>query len=176
VDAVESALIVPVPEAEPAVRRHRDVLDRAAGWGVPAHVTILYPFLPPDELTDEVLAVVRHVVAAVPTFDVTFWSVRWFGETVSWLDPSPPDPFRDLTLAIWARFPRTPPYRGEHGDDVTPHLTIGHDAPVKTLQAAADSVEKSLPIRATIHKLHLIVGSAAPNSWRTYDTFPLASS
>jgi hypothetical protein len=33
---------------EPAVSRHRARLDRAAAWGVPAHVTILYPFVTPS--------------------------------------------------------------------------------------------------------------------------------
>ena len=45
--ASESAVIVPVPEAEPAVGGLRAALDRAAVWGVPAHVTLLYPFVTP---------------------------------------------------------------------------------------------------------------------------------
>jgi hypothetical protein len=45
--AAESAVLVPVPEAERGVSGHRNRLDRAAVWGVPAHVTVLYPFVPP---------------------------------------------------------------------------------------------------------------------------------
>ncbi|WP_285683584.1 hypothetical protein [Actinoplanes sp. NBRC 103695] len=44
--ALETALIIPVPAAEPVLGAHRSRLDRAASWGVPAHVTVLYPFLP----------------------------------------------------------------------------------------------------------------------------------
>ena len=44
--AAESAVLVPVPEAERAVSRHRARLDGAAARGVPAHVTVLYPFVP----------------------------------------------------------------------------------------------------------------------------------
>ena len=47
----QSAVLVPVPEAERAVSRHRTRLDRAAAWGVPAHVTILYPFVAPSAIT-----------------------------------------------------------------------------------------------------------------------------
>jgi hypothetical protein len=36
--STEGAILVPVPEAEPIVARLRD-RDRAARWGVPAHVT-----------------------------------------------------------------------------------------------------------------------------------------
>ena len=43
----ESALLVAVPAAEPAVAAHRSRLDTSAAVGVPAHITVLYPFLPP---------------------------------------------------------------------------------------------------------------------------------
>jgi hypothetical protein len=36
---------VPLLEAEAVVGDLRARLDRSAGWGVPAHVTLLYPFL-----------------------------------------------------------------------------------------------------------------------------------
>src|SRR5580658_9294142 len=39
----ESALLVLVPAAEPAVGQHRARLDGAARDGVPAHITVLYP-------------------------------------------------------------------------------------------------------------------------------------
>jgi 2'-5' RNA ligase len=174
VRATESALIVPVPEAEPVVAPYREALDRAAAWGVPAHVTVLYPFLPPEELTSEVLAAVREVVAAVPPSDVVFDAVRWFGDGVVWLDPSPSGVFRRLTLALWNRFPQAPPYAGEHGDDVTPHLTVGHDAPVETLRAAADAVAGMLPVHAGVRAVDLVAGSREPGSWRTLATFDLA--
>ena len=39
-----TALIVEVPEAEPAVGALRLEHDRSAARGVPAHITILFPF------------------------------------------------------------------------------------------------------------------------------------
>jgi hypothetical protein len=41
----ESALLVTVPAAEPAVARHRSRLDTSAAVGVPAHITV--PSCPP---------------------------------------------------------------------------------------------------------------------------------
>lgn len=49
----ESCLRVPVPEADQAVGRLRGRLDSAAALGVPAHVTILYPFVAPAAVTSE---------------------------------------------------------------------------------------------------------------------------
>jgi hypothetical protein len=42
VTPTQSAVLVPVPEAERAVSRHRARLDAAAALGVPAHVTVLW--------------------------------------------------------------------------------------------------------------------------------------
>jgi hypothetical protein len=40
----ETALIVAVTAADPLVTVHRQRFDVTAGWGVPAHLTVLYPF------------------------------------------------------------------------------------------------------------------------------------
>ena len=105
-----SALIVAVAEAEPVVAAHRDRLDLAASWGVPAHITICYPFLPPADLDEQVLAGLRRVAAAVPAFFCKLTEVSWFGERVVWLAPDPAEPFRALTAAGVARFPAARPY------------------------------------------------------------------
>ncbi|HUA40041.1 MAG TPA: hypothetical protein VMA32_00615 [Streptosporangiaceae bacterium] len=42
----ETALLLPVPATEPAVREHRARLDEAVRDGVPAHITVLNPFVP----------------------------------------------------------------------------------------------------------------------------------
>lgn len=168
----ESALIVPVPEVEPLVGRHRAALDPAAARGVPAHVTVLYPFLPRREITEDVLRVVDEVVAAAPVFDIEFSRICWFDEAVVWLAPEPAEPFRRLTTAIWQRFPQAPPYCGAYADTVTPHLTIGQDGPAEVMLAAAAEVDAHLPVHAVAAEVRLMIGTAEPDSWRTYETFP----
>lgn len=172
VQAIETALIVPVPEAEDVVGVHRARFDQAARWGVPAHVTVLYPFVPPEAVTDELLDAVRETVAGMPRFEIEFAQVRWFGEQVVWLAPSPDQPFRALTAALWARFPDYPPYRGEFAD-VVPHLTVGHDVPPADLTAAADAVAARLPLRAAPREVLLMVGAPEPDAWRTVARFAL---
>jgi hypothetical protein len=61
----ESAVLVPVPEAERVVSPHRSRLDRAAALGVPAHVTVLYPFMPPAAITPSVVEALAAAVASV---------------------------------------------------------------------------------------------------------------
>ena len=41
----QSCLILEVPEAEAAVGQHREKLDAIARLGVPAHFTVLFPFM-----------------------------------------------------------------------------------------------------------------------------------
>lgn len=170
VEGIETALIVPVPEAEDAVRAYRARFDSAARWGVPAHVTALYPFVAPDALTPEVLDAVRETVASTPRFSVEFTQVGWFGEQVAWLAPRPDTPFRALTEALWARFPDHPPYGGAFAD-VVPHLTIGHDVPADALRGAAEAVTARLPLRAEPREVWLMVGAPEPDSWHTAARF-----
>ena len=51
----QTAIIVPVGAAEPIVGRWRTRFDPAAAAGVPAHVTIIYPFLPGHDIDDNVV-------------------------------------------------------------------------------------------------------------------------
>lgn len=64
----ESAVLVPVPEAERVVSPHRASLDGAAALGVPAHVTVLYPFVPPSAITPSVVDALAVAVASVSAF------------------------------------------------------------------------------------------------------------
>jgi 2'-5' RNA ligase len=170
----ESAIVVPVPEAEPVVGRHRARLDLAAGRGVPAHVTVLYPFAAPAEITSAIIGELARAVLSVPGFDCEFAETAWFGEEVIWLAPRPDAPFRALTRAVSVAFPGYLPYGGAH-DDVIPHLTVGHRpaADVAELRAAAAELRPALPVRARISRAWLMTGGAEPGSWRTMAELPL---
>jgi len=171
-DATESALIVTVPEAEPAVGPHRARLDSGAIVGVPAHVTVLYPFMPPDLISDDILADLECLFGAAPPFDVTFASVAWFNTAVAYLRPTPDQRLRDLTTLVLARWPEYPPYGGSVSDPV-PHLTIGDNGDVAALTDAADAIEPSLPITTRVDTVHLFVGSFEPSSYRHRAAFRL---
>jgi hypothetical protein len=64
----ESALVVLVPEAEPLVKPFRDRYDPSAAAGVPAHITLLYPFKPPDEIDSTVLENLRRLFCGFSSF------------------------------------------------------------------------------------------------------------
>ncbi|MFG1990565.1 2'-5' RNA ligase family protein [Actinoplanes sp. NPDC048988] len=173
VHPTHSALILAVGEAEPVVAAHRERLDAAAGWGVPAHITVLYPFLPPADIDEHVLAVLTGTAASVPAFFCALQRVDWFGDSVLWLAPAPATPIITLTAAVAAHFPGCQPYGGQF-TEIVPHLTIGHDHPRADLEAAAADITAHLPIHARISSLRLITGRPEPGgSWATRAEFPL---
>lgn len=107
----ESALIVEVPSAEPVVGQHRSELDANARLGIPAHITVLVPFMPTSRLGAAERARLESLFAAVKAFDFRLDHADWFGTTVLWLGPQDPTPFRKLTEAVFAAFPEFPPLR-----------------------------------------------------------------
>ena len=172
---MQSALLLPVPAAEAAVGPHRARLDASARDGVPAHITLLYPFLPPAEIGPDDLAGLSRLFAGVPRFAFTLDRVRWFGESVVWLGPSDESPFRALTTLASTAYPSCPPYGGAHPDTV-PHLTIGHGHGLAELRAAAEAVRPLLPIATEATRVTLMAGpdpARQPGPWQTVAWFPL---
>jgi len=171
----ETALLVEVPAADAAVGPYRDILDLAAGWGVPAHLTVLYPFVPPAQLDDEVRSVVADIAATVPAFELTLAGIEWFGADLVWLAPDDPEPLRQLTARVVARFPDHQPYGGEITDP-TPHLTVAHLGTLADRRAAAAAVLPRLPIRQRVTEVALWAGSPEPAAWHRCGAFPLGRS
>ncbi|HEX9065918.1 MAG TPA: 2'-5' RNA ligase family protein [Streptosporangiaceae bacterium] len=168
----ESAVVVRIPEAEQAVGTLRARLDSAAALGVPAHVTVLAPFVPPAALDPAVLTALATAVGSVAAFRATFERVAWFGDRVVWLAPEPAARFVALTKAVWAAFPGCPPYGGAF-DDVVPHLTIGDGQPAGVLAEAERAVLPVLPVIASVRAVTLMQGSREPGSWQVLAEFPL---
>jgi 2'-5' RNA ligase len=168
-----SGLVVLVPEAEAVVGPYRDRLDESATRGVPAHVTVLFPFVPADALDAQTHDQVGAVVAAVSAFGYAFTHTSWFGDEVLWLAPDDPAPFRDLTQRLFAAFPAHPPFGGEF-DDVVPHLTVGHRRPQPALEAAEREIRPFLPVTGTASEVVLLAEDAPGGRWARRASFPLA--
>ena len=138
-----TALIVPVPEAEPQVGELRLAHDPSAALGAPAHVTILVPFLDTAVLDE---AAIADLISGFPAFDFELDRVERFPDGGTWLRPVPSQPFVDLTAAVWQRWPECPPYEGAF-DEVIPHLTLSR---------TAIDVELQLPIVARAREITLL--------------------
>jgi 2'-5' RNA ligase len=132
----ESAFIVRVPEAEAFVGVMRERCDPAAVLGVPAHITILMPFMSPERITTQTLSEARSALEAVRAFSFTLNKVARWPET-TYLVPEPTAPFVQLTRAVERAFPEFPPYGGRH-PDVVPHLTVADGSASRADEAEAE--------------------------------------
>lgn len=164
-----TGIVVTVPESEPLVADLRDRFDPAARYGVPAHVTVLFPWLPIDVIDDTALGALTRLAAATPAFDAELTAVGRF-PGVAWLAPSPSEPFVALTRAVWRRWPETPPYQGRFLEPV-PHLTVADGQPDEVLDAVAAELAPDLPIRFRASSLVLLGFDGA--RWTSLDRFPL---
>jgi 2'-5' RNA ligase len=148
-------VVVPVPAAEPVVSTWRERFDGSAAQGMPAHITVLYPFLPEERLSGEVLTRLRELCAGMPALDVLFRRTGRFSG-VLYLDPEPADGPRQLTLAIAEQWPEAPPYRGSFAE-VIPHLTVAHGADDGVLDDIDADVLRRLPVSARLVEACLYV-------------------
>ena len=171
--AVESALVFLVPEAEVVVKSLRDKYDPSAAYGCPAHVGILYPFKPPDEITKADHDTLRRCVAAFKPFRFSLAVTRRF-PGVLYFVPEPDEPFRQLTFAIWGCYPETPPYAGRY-PHVVPHLTVADQLADDHLNRIAGELKEASagksPISALASEISLL--DTKSGHWQVRTTFKL---
>jgi 2'-5' RNA ligase len=168
----QNALIVRVPEAEGYVKDLRERFDPSAGLGVPAHITVLFPFMPPEQVSESVRATIATAFAQVAPFAFALRRGGRFAATAS-LMPEPAEPFIALTNALVASFPQFPPYGGAH-TCVVPHLTVADGDP-----ANVDIAERELsrllklrgPVQSTCSSVTLLENSSG--RWEELHVFEL---
>ena len=168
-----SGLIVEVAAAEPFVGRWRNDLDPQARLGVPAHVTVLYPFVPPDRLDEAAVVHLHELISPLPAFGFDLVRTGWFddGPTL-WLAPEPAEPFLQLTVALTRAFPEYPPYGGQYAE-VVPHLTVGVRGSAEHLGRAERELRQHLPMRARATAVTLMA-ERPDGRWHRHTNFKLA--
>jgi 2'-5' RNA ligase len=171
----ETALVIASPEVEPAIKRFRDLYDPSATDGVPAHITLLYPFLAPTAVDAEVLNALKACFSWFAPISYELGELRRF-PGVLYLAPHPDEPFRQLTMAIWSRYPQTPPYGGRH-PDIVPHVCVAQIADEKRLDDVEDDFRRSTHTRLRVSckasEIALLERSAA--KWHTRCVFPIGN-
>lgn len=169
----ESAVIVRVAEAEAHVGALRQRYEPAVRLGVPAHVTLLYPFTPPRELTQDVLQTLRQVLSGVAAFDYRLHDTRRFPGVV-YLAPDPHEPFVEMIRSIERGFPGMRLYRGRF-PDVVPHLTVAR-GDERHMDEAYAELRSTMAVRGAIqaHCSSVEVMEYAAGTWRPHSVLALA--
>lgn len=162
-------MLATVEEAEPLVGRWRRRFDSSAAAGIPAHVTVLFPFLDIDRVSIAVIGDLRALIGACSPFTVRFEECGRFPE-VLYLAPVPDQPFRTLTESIARRWPEAPPYGGQF-TEVIPHLTVAHDQQPRVFEELEAALADQLPATAGISSVSLFVSDG--ERWRHEAKFPM---
>jgi 2'-5' RNA ligase len=170
----QSALVVLIPEAEPVVGPFRTKYDSSAADGMPAHITINYPFLPAPDDEPGVIHKLRTLFSLYPHFTFSLEGIKRF-PGVLYLEPSPARPLNNLIQAIAERLPESPPYGGVF-EEVIPHLTVAAVEDEKALDRISEqfgiSCAGKFPIRSAVNEVWLMDNRSG--RWTKRTSFQLA--
>ena len=147
---MDTAVLLAVPEAEPLVHDWRGKGDPSAAHGVPAHVTLLHPFLPSDARSTRACSPSCAGSSRGWTRSTSPSTRSGASRTPASSTSRPPGPaLTELSRALARRWPECPPYAGKIGvDDLVAHLTIVHTEDRALRQSAGDAVSPQLPLVA----------------------------
>jgi len=161
-----SALTIPVPVLEsivaPRLRHSMPEYLPTDPARAHAHITLLGPFAPREQVDDAVLAELAQFFADVTPFTFAFakrpriLAGRWIV-----LEPEPSERFATLTAALTARFP---PYANEI-DDFLPHLTLEYHGSTRALHDLTTQLAPALPIRAVADRAALAWYEPGGSGW-----------
>ena len=170
----QTAIIVRVPEADPYVAHLREQFDPSARLGVSAHITLLYPFMSPECITEAVIGQVRAVAATASAFAFRLTNVRRF-PGVLYLAADPAAPFISLTKGLMHQFSEFPPYGGQY-DAIVPHLTIVKGVESEQSDAEAEllsTLSSGTGVESSCRELVLIENSSG--IWQLMHVIALSS-
>ncbi|HBY97680.1 MAG TPA: hypothetical protein DEP84_27690 [Chloroflexi bacterium] len=148
--------MIVVPEVEPLVSPFRLKHDPSAALGVPAHITINYPFIPAVQPGVDLHRELSGLFAETDAFPFRLDRLARFPD-VLYLPPIPDAPFKRLIQKVASCFPESPPYGGAF-ENVIPHLPIAQTRD----QALLASIERQLSQRSSEY---LSISARAERIW-----------
>ena len=166
-----SGLVLLTPALDDRFGDIRGAHDPAARQGMPAHATVLYPFMDPKLITPQRRSRLAEVIAGAGRLELTFARLGRFPEAL-WLAPQPTEPLIALTRAIAAAFPDYPPYGGQF-ETVIPHVTLAMGEGLD-LGGLEPEVRRRLSpaIVQSVESVSLF--TTVQRRWREIDRFALA--
>ena len=160
----ESVLLVPALGVSPLIEELRLQHDPSARAGVPAHITVMYPFVEPEHLTDETLTELDRLLNSSAAFEYALTDVREFELGVLYLAPDPALQFTELTAMVSDRFDLLP--FGGAFPTVIPHLTVMQSTGLAERRRIGSLLRRVLPQPARASEAWLMVGSN-DSKWTT---------
>ena len=143
---------------------------------MPAHVTLLYPFVEPARLDRGVRSALASVAAGSAPIHVDLAGAgRWPDSVYAVVRPS--RPLADLQAALQASFPQYPIYDAPSGFTFVPHVTVAaRVASESALDATlGDPAWQALPSPIDVDAIE-VIARRDDGRWRTVWRIPLGRS
>jgi 2'-5' RNA ligase len=144
-----TTIIAPTPFVGRRIEEIRYERDWSASLGVPAHITLLGPFLHPDSVGPGIVARLAQILARYPPPVIRLEELRLVDD-VACLIPTETEALAAISRELHEAWPQTASHGGLH------HVTIARDvnkAVFETLQAELSSL---LPLKGSITEAHLL--------------------
>lgn len=146
-----TTLILPVPAAEPAVGLWRERHDGWAARGIPAHITIVSPFLDPGQVDGAALRRLAGLLEAVARPQLRLSAVGWVGGVV-YLKPEDTDPLQALAHAVEDGWPEL---RRRLRRPRLYHLTVARRQGPQGYRRVREALSQHLPLPALLEEARL---------------------
>lgn len=162
----QSIILVPVLSADPVIGVWREKYDEVSHHGMPAHVTLLFPFKAPDFITEKVINKIGEIFSNVKQFPFVLNKIGTFPHVI-FLEPNPRESFIELTEAIARQFPENPPWEGKYSS-INPHITIGSKIDEQKMndikEKITQDIKNKLPIKTNATEAWLMVKNS--DAWK----------
>jgi 2'-5' RNA ligase len=168
--SARSAVIVRTTLPAGLERLRRDAIGDAT-HGVPAHLTLLYPFVEPHRLQADVRSMLARVAAAASAFDYVLAGPARFPDTV-YVAVDPPEPFVELQSALGSAFPDFPIYGPDWAFEYVPHVSVAEGPAALDPATVRLRAWGALPAARRADRIE-VIARGDDGRWRTRWRIPL---
>jgi 2'-5' RNA ligase superfamily protein len=155
---LETVITLVLEDADEALAEaHRELYPERIAEHIPFSLTLLYPWIPREAVTQADVEALRAFFATRRPLAFDLARVAEFPGLVAYAVPEPDDELRATMRALWALYPEYPPY-GRPGTDPPPHATLGRleGEYAITSDQARERVEPLLPVRCDVREATLM--------------------
>jgi 2'-5' RNA ligase superfamily len=151
-----TAVLAILPAADPLLTLAASIDPLAVRPGIPAHATLLYPWIPADRIDAGRLTRLRTALAPFQRIPVTLSTVERSPGFVN----IPVPELEPLAAAARSAFPDQIPYGGRFGPNPPVHLTIALDTAPDTAARITELITPRLPLTTTVDTVHAVTLTA----------------
>jgi 2'-5' RNA ligase len=157
-------------QAPELAKAHDELYPERIPENIPLSITLLYPFVPREELNEEHLEMLRRFFAAREPLSFEIARVAQWpdGSRAVYGVPEPEEPLRSTMRALWAVFPEYPPYGG--ADDPPPHASLTLAGDDSTLARVETRLEAVLPANFEVREA-VLMEEEEPDVFRVRERF-----